>query len=398
MADSVIQDFFTENKLSKEDWLPKAARVAGSRAFSTHPSKFSHPDTGVGKKNKSNATYVTPIVCRASKVADGFLRSGNVTTEEYTETLGDAAALKVDTFLKLIMNDGNTLLWHIDNESKLAKKILSIQSESYDSLREGFLSIKKSDIEHSTSSKIKQIFFPVGESYHLLSVLSNSGIIFELKSRIDNIRFSEEAKRIRNLRKDNEFSDSSYSELYQLTTIGYGGSKPQNISALNKKHHGKAHLLLSSPPALNKREIHFPKQNFFGESLRYYECRDIFSALHKLFLAEYNNKNIREGRDYHLQELVDRIIDRMWAVRSVAAEQYWPEHSKLKHHQKIWICNEYQQLREEDDDWLDRLCGEIANWIIRSYEKLLGKQAYKLGEEERIHIYNVVSESREALR
>jgi len=41
---------------------------------------------------------------------------------------------------------------------------------------------------------------------------------------------------------------------------------------------------------------------------------------------------------------------------------------------------------------------EISSWIIRSYEKLMGKHAYKLGEAERVHIHELVSENREGLR
>ncbi len=95
---------------------------------------------------------------------------------------------------------------------------------------------------------------------------------------------------------------------------------------------------------------------------------------------------------------MDRIINKMWAVRAVSKEQYRPESSQLKPHHKIWLCDEFQQDREEENDWLDKLCNEIAGWIIRTYEKLLGKQAYKLGESERLHIHEIVTQNREALR
>jgi CRISPR-associated protein Csy1 len=161
---------------------------------------------------------------------------------------------------------------------------------------------------------------------------------------------------------------------------------------------GKAHLLMSMPPKLEKRDIHFPQKNFFSESFRYYEYRDVFDALHKLFKTDYNNKRIREGRDYRLQDLMDRIINKMWAARAVSAVQYQSKYSQLKPHQKTWLCDEFQQTREEENDWLDKLCNEIARWIILTYEKLLGKQAYKLGESERLHIHDIVTKNREALR
>jgi len=212
------------------------------------------------------------------------------------------------------------------------------------------------------------------------------------------MRFSEEAKELREKKRNNTYSELGFSELYELTTIGYGGTKPQNISILNNQNGGKAHLLMSVPPTLQKRDIRFPKQNFFTDSFRYYEYREVFDALHKLFKTDYNNIRIREGRDYRLQDLMDRIIDKMWAVRAVYAEQYRPENSQLKLHQKTWLCDDFRQTREEANDWLDKLCKEISSWIIRTYEKLLGKQAYKLGESERLHVQNIVAQNREALR
>ena len=47
-----------DQKFSLENWLPNAA--ACKRAFTTHPSKFSHPKTGIGDKNRKNFTYVDP--------------------------------------------------------------------------------------------------------------------------------------------------------------------------------------------------------------------------------------------------------------------------------------------------------------------------------------------------
>ena len=423
MVDSAIDTFFSERKeawlktnlkasmeqsevrekqmecdhlFSREVWLPKAAKRAGSRAFATHPSKYSHPSTGIGKKNMKNYTYVSPVICKADKAIDGFLRSGNVNVE--LDSLGDAAALDVDHFLKLQMTDGKTLLNHIEIGTDLAKAILNVQSESYDTLRKGFLEIARPASEVSTSAKIKQVYFPVLDEYHLLSLLSNSGIIFELRRRIDGLRFSDEAKELREKKRSNTYSEKKLSELYTIATIGYGGAQPQNISVLSNQYRGKANLLMSAPPNLQKRDIHFPKHNFFKESFHYYEYREVFYALHNLFKTDYNNKRIREGRDYRLQDLMDRIINKMWVVRAVCTEQYRPEESQLKPHQKIWLCEEFLQTREEEDAWLDKLCKEISIWVIQTYEKLLVKLAYKLGESERVYIQEIVANNKEALR
>ena len=46
-----------EHIFSLEEWLPKASNRIKSRAVTSHPSKFTHPSTGVGEKNKKNCWF-----------------------------------------------------------------------------------------------------------------------------------------------------------------------------------------------------------------------------------------------------------------------------------------------------------------------------------------------------
>ncbi len=378
-------------QFSLDEWLPNASKRAGQISMATHPCTFSHPSA---RKNKNG--YVSSIMAQAKPSVDGYLRTGNVAVD--IDALGNAAALDVYKFLTLKLSDGQSLLAHIEQETELSKNLLKINSSSYQELREGFLEMVGSSGESVTSSKIKQIFFPVEKDYHQLSLLSNSGLVYLLRSRIDGIRFSDRTKELRDKKRKNEFSELVFSETYNLTTIGYGGTKPQNISVMNNQNGGKAHLLQSLPPRLEHRNVRFPKTNFFTETLRYYDCSDVFQALHGILKTDYNNINLREGRDYRLQEIVDRIIEKMWATRSVSSAQHYVETAQLKKHQEIWLCDEFVQEREESDKWLDTLCKEISQWVIRSYEKVMGRQAIKLGEAERIKITEIVAQNREALR
>ncbi len=380
------------NKLfSLEQWLPKASKRAGQMSISTHPCTFSHPSA---RRNKNGD--VTPIIADVRFCNDGLVRSGNVKVDN--DALGNAAALDVYKFLNLLMHDGKKLIEHMQIESTLAKSLLDIKSDKYKHLRDGFLAMVSSSKVLVTSEKIKQVYFPVTYDYHQLSILTNSGIVYELKKRIDTMRFGNEVKAIREKRKKGECSQEGYSEIYDLTTIGYGGTKPQNISVLNSQNGGKAYLLNSMPPTLQKRETRFPKRNFFGESLRFWELTEIFDALNRLYNTDHNDVNIRNGRTYRYKQLIDRIVEKMWAVRLVSQKQYYEPTSKLKSHQKIWLCHEYEQKREEEDSWLDKLEKEITRFIVMSYEKRVNQKHFKLGEEERKDIAKVVHEYREVLR
>jgi CRISPR-associated protein Csy1 len=339
---------------------------------------------------------VSSVIASGQHSDDGYLRSGNVTVE--ADALGNAAALDVYKFLTLKMEDGQTLLSHIEQDSDLAQQLLKINAGSYTTLKDGFLAMTNSDDDSVTSSKIKQIYFPVDDGYHQLSILSASGAMFELRKRVDTIRFSEETKAARAYEKNNEIYEGGYKQLVNMTTIGYGGTKPQNISVLNNQNGGKVHLLSSEPPKLTKRDIHFPVVDFFSQSFNYYQCRDLFYALHELFLNHKNDWNIRRERDEYYQAIIDRIIERMWLVRSASKAQYNPDTTQLNKTQKIWLYEVNEDRRETESDWLDDLCKDITRFIFNGYEKLLGKKAFIFSDDEFKHIQKQVVKNKETLR
>lgn len=381
-----------EQIFSLEQWLPNAAKRAGQISISTHPCTFSHPSS-----RKNNNGYASSIIANSKHANDGYLRSGNVAVD--ADALGNAAALDVYKFLMLEMADKKTLLNHIEQNSELAQNLLAIKSEQYQALKEGFIAMVQSDSDGViTSSKIKQVYFPVDEGYHQLSILSASGLMFELRNRVDAIRFSEETKTARACKNSGDMYEAGYRQLVNLTTIGYGGTKPQNISVLNNQNGGKVHLLSSEPPTLNKREIHFPKIDFFSQSLNYYQCRDLFYALHELFLNYKNDWNVRAERDDYYQAIIDRIIEKMWLVRGVSDTQFNPDTSQLSKTQKSWLCAENETKRLDENDWLDDLCKRITSFIFSGYEKILGKKAFIFSDEEFKHIHQKVVKNKEALR
>lgn len=385
-----------EQQFDLNEWLPNAAKRAGQISIASHPCTFSHPSA---RKNKNG--YVSSVLANVDRVSDGLLKTGNVTIA--TDALGNAAALDVYKFLTLIMADGNTLLNHIQQDTELAKSLLSIKSSSYQELKSGFLAMVETSAESITSSKIKQVYFPVGDNavgneYHQLSLLTNSGMVYQLRARLDKLRFSEKVKELRDKKRINEFSEQGYSEIFGLTTIGYGGTKPQNISVLNNQNGGKAHLLSSLPPSIEKRDIHFPTSDFFTESFKKYDYADTFKALHKLFQADHNNVNIRNARDCYLQDIMDLLIEKMWAVRAVSQAQFHKESSSLISHQVTWLHSEHEKERRDSEQWLDKVVHDISRWISRSYEKILAKKAITLGEEERLLFANVVEQNREFLK
>lgn len=411
MLDAEVREKEIECEMvfSLNNWLPSAANRAGQISISTHPCTFSHPSS---RKNKNG--YASSVNAKSEKNNDGFLRSGNL--DVAADALGNAGALDVYKFLTLIMADGQTLLQHLEQNSELALRFFTLENEdeipNYEALKNGFLAITTATIESVTSSKIKQVYFPLtptplvqntanttaeNTQYHQLSILTASGILFELRKRLDAMRFGEEIKIAREKKKANE-EHGGYSEIYNLTTIGYGGTKPQNISVLNNQNGGKAHMFMSMPPILIKRNIHFPNTDFFAQSVNYFQCKTQFLALHKLYSKDANNIHVRMQRDEYYQNIIDSIIEKMWQVRAVAIEQFNVQNNQISFAQQIWLCEHNKERRETNNDWLDEICASISTFLFYGYEKTLHKKAIKFGDMEHKHIRKIILQNKEALR
>ncbi|EHS4949501.1 type I-F CRISPR-associated protein Csy1 [Vibrio cholerae] len=382
-----------EQNFLLDNWLPDAAKRAGQIAVASHPCTFSHPSA---RKNKNG--YVSSIIAKNKPRIDGFLRSGNVSVEP--DALGNAAALDVYKFLSLEMSDQRSLLVHIEQESELARQLLDIPSCEYQALRDGFLKMVDNEQASVSSSKIKQVYFPIADGeYHLLSLLTHSGHLFELRKRLDALRFGDAVKEARECKKTNHFRPAGYQEIFGLTTIGFGGTKPQNISVLNNQNAGKAHLLASIPPELTPRDIRLPRTDFFKESFNAWQAKEVLESLHRLFLTDYNNINLRDGRDYRIQQYVDLVIEKMWQVR-LFLEAYSGELSSvLPLEQKIWLYPEFAEQRHQEDEWLDKIIRHIARGLINHYSRSkVITSPITLADQELLAIEKVVASNKENLR
>jgi CRISPR-associated protein Csy1 len=406
MLDETIVTFLSERKATKlkgvsdfeqiqkieetfhpENWLSDTAKKAKDLAATSHPPKFSHPD--IKKKT------ITSTCAVAESKNDGFLRTGNV-ANTLSDIFGNAATQgAVYDLLFLKLSDGKTVLTHLEENTDFIQQQLKLASTPFDELRYNFLAIKQDKSSKiRTSGQVKQVYFPVENDYHLLSVLTPSGLMFALKEKIQSLRFSEETKSAREAERNNVFHEKGFDELYDLTVIGFGGTKPQNISVLNNKYHGEAYLLPSIPPSFKIRNFQIPATDFFKNSIYPNLYKDSFEAFHRLVIAKHNNINIRDGRDNIIEFVIDEIIERSWQIRQLDAG--WSEKTNLPMYQKIWLDNAFLEERENSDDWLNRVIKELSHWFFDSYKKVV-KDAEFLGDEDLRHIRTLIEENQDGL-
>ena len=407
MLDEAIVTFLSERKAKKlkgvsdfeqiqkieetfypENWLATESKKAGGLAITSHPPKFSHPD--VSKKS------ITSTCAVAECKNDGFLRTGNV-ADTLSDIFGNAATQgAIYELLLLKLSDGKTVLTHLEENTDLIQKQLKLPSISFDELRNNFLAIKQDKSSKvRTSGQVKQVYFPVADDYHLLSVLTPSGLMFALKEKIQNIRFSEQTKLAREAERNNAFDEHGFDELYDLTIMGFGGTKPQNISVLNSKFYGKTYLLPCIPPQFKERDVEPPHSDFFKNSVYPRLYKDSFQAFHRLITAKVNNVNIRDGRDNVIGFVIDKVIERSWQLRQLDAG--WSEKTNLPIYQRIWLDDAFLEERGNSDEWLTRVIKELAHWFLEGYKKVMGKDAELLGDEELREIRMLIEENQDGL-
>lgn len=371
-----------DDKFHLKEWLPDAAKRVVQLSMVSHPSKFSHP-----------SAKTSSIIALVSASKDGYLRTGNV--DYPLDVFGNAAAMDVYKFLCLSLSNELSVLDGIEQDDQNLKNLIQQASLDFETLKTNFLMIKQNDTTSKTDHLIKQVYFPIAQDeYHLLSILTPSGLITRLKQKIDHIRFSEQTKFAKENRKKNKHDTEGYADIFDLTVTAYGGTQPQNVSVLNSQNAGRAYLLSSCPPTLEKRAIRLPKTDFFAQCLYRKNYQESFAQLHKFMQLDINNIDIRTAIHNIIGFVIDQVLLQAFKIRETYPETWSDQdyYLGLPKLQRIWLDQQYQNERENDAEWRDEISQNIARWILRSYEKAIN-DSYTLGTGELLDVQQRVEKS-----
>lgn len=322
----------------------------------------------------------------APQVNNGLLSTNNVNYENGFDLFGNAAT---DSFVKEIylfltepVNE-QTIWDHLKNESNEIKEFIKSYGLDFDEAKKALSKLMIDPEPPKTHKLLKQVYFPVENDYHLLSLLTPSVVTTELLQRLNLIRFNEISKQARSFKRDNKFSEYDYEDIFDLTEIALGGSKPQNVSVLNSQNAGRAYLLSSCPPVLEKRTVRLPKTDFFAQCLYRKNFQDSFIQLHKFMQLDLNNIDIRTAIRNIIQFVIDQVLLQGFKIREYYSEGWSQQdyYASLPKLQRVWLDQIYVTQREDDSEWRNELSEDIARWILRSYEKVIN-DVFKLGTGE----------------
>ena len=337
-------------------WVGSAAQRAGQLSLVSHPAEFSHPDA-----------RVTPVLFTGTFAPDGYLRSGNARAD--VDVVGNAAALDVYAFLSLVLDDGRSVLAHWEEGSATLRALLAVDEATFAQWRALFLQIKAADTNVKTHANVKQVYFPVEQGYHLLSVLYPSGLMSENRERLRTLKFSDSTKVAREAKRKEQFHADGFAELTGLLTVHFGGTKPQNISKLNSNNGGEAWLLPCLPPTLAPQHLRLPKTDFF-QWLRWdADLKAILTALHQLLASDYNTVDMRNYRQHRVEQVFDWVM--LQAMRLQEQPAGWSQAAgfALPVAQQYWLDTAFSEQRETDDAWRGVIARRISEWMVSTYTR-----------------------------
>ena len=361
-----------ESDYSTLVWVANAAQRAAQLSLVSHPAKFSHPDA-----------RATPVLFAGEYKADGFLRSGNAYAGQ--DVVGNAAALDVYAFLSLPLEDGQTVLQHFEAQTAQLRGLLGADEDTFQAWRQSFLQIKNNAEGNKTHPNVKQVYFLVEDSYHLLSVLYPSGLMTEHRERLRNMKFSEATKLAREARRKGQFHAQGFADMAGMLTQHFGGTKPQNVSKLNSNNGGEAWLLPCFPPELDSRYIRLPKTDFFKTLYsKDKELQELLAGLHRLFAIEhYTNVAMRERRKRLMAQVFEWVLERAMRLQLQPAAWSMGQGFDLPLAQQLWLDAAFLEQRAAYPTWQEDIAEAVIAWFVPTYNRSRPKDdAVTLGVTE----------------
>ncbi|MFB1118165.1 type I-F CRISPR-associated protein Csy1 [Dickeya dadantii] len=358
-------------------WLTYAASKANQIKRATHVLKFTHSSA----KGSSRLDLVKDLSLP-------FLSTASLRHPILDTAVDNAAVLGIATFLTEEFQ-GDSLLAALQRGDHRALEALAESPQQLTQWLAGFGQVL-TDKQPSSHKLAKQIYFPLGDGeYHLLSPLYSSSLSQALDQRLTAVRFGEQAKAIREARRQKRWHDEVDVSYPGVAVQNMGGGNQQNVSALNVKRNGRSYLLSSAPPQW-RSHIKPPVEHdtIFRErgevdALTYADRREMRQFLLSVKEVE-NNREIRNQRRRYLDQLIDTLFGYVATVQNLRPAG-WSVDSRLKRHLQLWLdpwrgLQDKDFLRERDaGDWKEQVAHEFGRWLNArlQHEKLI------FGEVER---------------
>jgi len=341
-------------------WICRSVLIGEGVVPGTHIAKLTH-----------SSSAGSSFLDRTTDKKKAYLSTNALVSKTLDGTYPNATLSKQVKFLMLEHKGVSLFDEIVDNNDSVFEGFESVSAELKewgDQYREILTQKPSSDF------LLKQIYFPVGEGYHLLTVVRSSS----LSQKIYGSYFAKDARKasdlVNNARKSSKYSPEISKQAMNVAKISTTLSQPQNVSVLNGKRGGRVRLFSSQPPVWEpQKKAPLHKKSWFFESSIYRATREDVDYLRD-FLLRFGRLEL-STKDPKKQEWmvtwVNRIIsDVLFLAESVqnlpAGWSNDPE-INLKLEQQYFLdpyrSDDAFQAAKKTSDWQAVICADFAAWL-----------------------------------
>lgn len=358
-------------------WLTTVAQSAKFIKAATHPIKFSHPDA------KGSSILACAPVEPVTHICTAAIAQLSV------DAAGAAGSLPAIAILSLVDDTGKSVADYVREGNREPFESIEFESAIVDQWMEDFLrSLTNQTLMADQLSR--QVYFPVGDDYHLLAPLYGSSLQQAIWDRVEPWHVSDEEKErlkeLRKCRRENKYNPIPLRVYTRLAKMGFGGAQPQNISKLALARKGISFLVCGQPPIWRESELPSLKSKFsFWRSYGKLSWRT-FKSLQGYLLSHVNHIStlrIRQTRADYLEQAISLLFQHAGEIQQ-KGEPGWSRDSDLSRAEQLWL-DPYRGLTEPDFE-AERALGEwqaeIADQFGRHVNHQLEHKDMNFGDPE----------------
>ena len=374
------------DKFKPDIWLTDAAKRAKQISLVSHALKYTHSD----------AKGTSLMMEGSSNDSSGYLSSSGLASVK-ADVVGNAAALDVANLL-LLESDGTRLLDLVQQGDASALQSFGSTEQQADWLQ-GFKEALKV-LDPASHTLAKQLYFPIEKAengYHLLAPLAASSLNHSVFQRVQQSRFSEEAKAARDAKRKERYWQQGTRDYLSLAIQTFGGTKPQNISLLNSQRGGRAYLFNAQPPAWCSQTKPPKSVEAFWAGYRWWiraQVRDLKGFLEWADAQKLNNRHIRDKRAAMVAVMVDEF--HQYSARIQLMEPGWSVEAFGTKPEACWLdpgrSDEDFLYEREGKGW----CKPLALTYGRVLAKAMNTKRLSMADNETAHFKQQIQ--REAYR
>ncbi|MGO3741788.1 type I-F CRISPR-associated protein Csy1 [Kerstersia sp.] len=350
-------------QFQSERWLEDAARRVRQIQAVTHSLKPIHPDA-----------RGTNLYCIPSQLPEHLLVGSHVLMRDFSaDVVGNAAALDVYKFLRILVDGRLVLDWLLDDDAAVMAALhpdpaIAKQWQS------AFTSLTRPrENELSSHARAKQLYWLAADDatddgqYHLLAPLYPTSLVHRVYAQVQEDRFGEANKAARAARREGKAHEGVLHDYPSLAVQKLGGTKPQNISQLNSERGGNNYLLASLPPQWQSRALRQPwgLRSIFEHMLMAREgVRPTVRAFLKFLKSDPPaNAATRNRVEAYVSTLIDELV-----TLAGELQRGWPAG---------WTADRRCELALPEQLWLDPKRAETdagfrSEWMFMDWPAQIG--------------------------